>query len=254
VTTKRWYYDCEQPQSFGVTKKHDPNDDSVQLLSFVGQGRIISVPYIKGSHCPTNTKQLACIAEQIRDMHHHKWKHADLRLCNMVFDGDQGHLIDFDFSGHGNVKYPQGFVKNLFDAGSLRPGKELEIVSAYDDAKTFCMILDKFTNRTNRRAFSSVIESIDDHLQTFKARVKSFRATHEYQSTEYNEKVDDFECGQSVLFLNETIKILKSAVIYLEFKNEEIQEKLETHVAIKREKAETMEGDTRTPPRKTGKL
>jgi serine/threonine protein kinase len=245
VTTKAYYGHSVQPNLLDTKINKDTNDETNvvhmssnagPLLSLDGQVRIISVPYIEGSHCPTNTNQLVCIAKQIRDMHSNKWKHADLRLCNMVFNGDEGHLIDFDFSGQGAVRYPKGFVKTLFDAGALRPGKALELVSAYDDAKTFCIILDMLTaaNSTDRHAFFDIIILIDDDLRTFTASVKSFRDLHKYQGKKYNRLVDDYECEQSVAFFNGVIKILESTVIELEFKDEEIQEHLETHGAIKK--------------------
>jgi serine/threonine protein kinase len=261
VTTEASLEHSVQPDTFGTKVNKDTNDDLnvintpsnvVHLLSFGGQVQIISVPYVEGSHCPTNTKQLVCIAKQLQDMHSKKWKHADLRLCNMVFDGDEGHLIDFDFSGRGEVRYPEGFVETLFDTGGSRPGKELEFVSAHDDTEMFFKILTFLTgtNEADKLAYYSAVNlSIKGHLRAFTASIKAFRESRSYQGTQYDKEVDDFECEESVSFFNKTIEILEATEIDLEVDDVRLRDKLESHVASRRGKSssKTMEGDTRTP-------
>jgi hypothetical protein len=65
-------------------------------------------------------------------MHADGFVHADIRAFNIVFNGDEGRLIDFDFSGKvGEAKYPDGYVHYLDDGH--RVGRSLQKVEKWHD-------------------------------------------------------------------------------------------------------------------------
>jgi serine/threonine protein kinase len=226
-------------------------DDDVRMLNFIGQVQIISVPYIVGTHIPTHTSQLAAIGRQLQHMHRNEWKHGDLRLCNMVFTDskDKAYLIDFDFSGKGNVQYPPDFAKYLPDAG-VRP-VVVGSISAVDDVKAYIRILKMLAQEggTDPRAFSNAMANIKTHFENYMVLVKQCHDTSDYMGTEYNAMVDKYECEQSDLFLTKAIDELSSTSVDLVVDDEGLQQILLEHNVVNRQKQRTMDEDVKTPER-----
>jgi serine/threonine protein kinase len=229
------------------------NRDPVRMLNFIGQVQIISVPYIDGTHMPTNTFQLAAIGSQLQYMHQIEWKHGDLRLCNMVFtrNKDEAYLIDFDFSGKGNIRYPPNFAEYLPDAG-LRPVADKGgVISAVDDVIVYFRILTMLEQEggTDPAAFYNTMKLIKRHYDAYIELVEQIRVQNGYKSTEYDKNVDKFECKHSVSFLAEAIRLLRCASVDLVVTDKTLRAFLHRHDVRNREIMLTMPVDTKTPER-----
>jgi len=73
---------------------------------------VLEYPMVAGGHRPTNAGDFAPILAQLSKMHNDRHVHGDIRLANMVFNGKDSKLIDFDFSGEEEeVWYPDGYAK-----------------------------------------------------------------------------------------------------------------------------------------------
>jgi hypothetical protein len=133
-----------------------------------------------------------------------RYKHADLRLCNMIFDVNEAHLIDFDFSRKGTLLYLICFVNCLLDVG-LRAGKELEFVSATDDADTFCEILRLFESKESeqRKEFYNLSIEIDTILEN---SIKNFHEGYKANAKVCDRAQDDAECKIPFSFLTQSYR------------------------------------------------
>ena len=89
---------------------------------------VIATTFRAGQHAAQRPKDFLPIIEHLESIHKAGYVHGDVRACNAAFpkeEGDQGYLIDFDFSGKaGDVTYPVGYVRNLDDGDRKGSGKE----------------------------------------------------------------------------------------------------------------------------------
>jgi hypothetical protein len=106
------YFDTEE-------KIYIPNFDIVQQLlpevridNVTTDSRItvLSYKYIEGSHVPQNIKEFIGILRAVKYLHEKNIVHADIRLCNCIFTGNNSFLIDFDLAREIPAKYPIGYV------------------------------------------------------------------------------------------------------------------------------------------------
>jgi serine/threonine protein kinase len=57
------------------------------------------------------------VINHLQHLHEQGFVHGDIQAFNMVFDGEDGRLIDFDMSGvAGETRYPPGYKNELPDA------------------------------------------------------------------------------------------------------------------------------------------
>jgi Protein kinase domain len=72
------------------------------------------------------------IINHLQHLHEQNFVHGDIRAFNMVFDGEDGRLIDFDLSGlEGKTWYPLGYKYELPDA--LRCGHAHSLIEKHHD-------------------------------------------------------------------------------------------------------------------------
>jgi hypothetical protein len=72
------------------------------------------------------------IINHLLHLHEQGFVHGDIRAFNMVFDGMDGKLIDFDLSGKvGETLYPLGYKTELPD--SYRCGVEQQLIEPHHD-------------------------------------------------------------------------------------------------------------------------
>jgi hypothetical protein len=72
------------------------------------------------------------IINHLLHLHEQDFVYGDIRAFNMVFNGNDGKLIDFDFSGKvGTSKYPIGYKNTLPDA--IRCGRVLSLIEKHHD-------------------------------------------------------------------------------------------------------------------------
>jgi hypothetical protein len=84
--------------------------------------RVISYPFIAGSHDPSTVKHFVSLIERLQALHKDGVVHGDVRASNVVF-GENGtaSLIDFDLAGRGGEKkYPAGYVLEVGDGARHR--------------------------------------------------------------------------------------------------------------------------------------
>jgi len=72
------------------------------------------------------------IINHLLHLHEQGFVHGDIRAFNMVFDGNDGKLIDFDLSGVvGKARYPLGYKSTLPDG--IRCGHALNLIEKHHD-------------------------------------------------------------------------------------------------------------------------
>jgi serine/threonine protein kinase len=72
------------------------------------------------------------IINHLLHLHEQGFVHGDIRAFNMVFNGNDGKLIDFDLSGKvGERQYPLGYKSELPDA--FRCGHSLNLIEKHHD-------------------------------------------------------------------------------------------------------------------------
>jgi serine/threonine protein kinase len=72
------------------------------------------------------------IINHLLHLHEQDFVHGDIRAFNMVFNGNDGKLIDFDLSGKvGTSKYPPCYKNTLPDA--IRCGQVLSLIEKHHD-------------------------------------------------------------------------------------------------------------------------
>jgi hypothetical protein len=72
------------------------------------------------------------IINHLQHLHEQNFVHGDIRAFNMVFDGEDGRLIDFDMGGVvGETCYPQGYQNHLPDA--MRCGVGFHLIEKQHD-------------------------------------------------------------------------------------------------------------------------
>jgi hypothetical protein len=157
-------------------------------------------------------------------------------------------LIDFDFSGYGNVQYPLNFAQYLPDAG-VRP-VVVGWVSAVDDVMAYVRILRMLKQQggPDPAAFSNAMVRIEARFDRFIALVDQLRVDRYYNSAVYDEVLDKLECKASVSFLEETISDLRSASIDIWVHDIGLRNLLLAYDVGNRQKM-TMPGDIKTPDR-----
>jgi serine/threonine protein kinase len=96
---------------------------------------VIATPFRKGRHFAQRPNDFLPIIEHLEMLHRAGYVHGDIRAFNTVFpeeEGDQGCLIDFDYSGKaGEVVYPKGYNRNLDDGE--RTGKGGNKIEKWQD-------------------------------------------------------------------------------------------------------------------------
>lgn len=77
---------------------------------------LLVMPFLEGSHFPSCAGDFLPIVDQIEEMHDNNDVHGDLRLANIIFNGEKSQVIDFDWSGKAKGKcYPKGWVLKIPD-------------------------------------------------------------------------------------------------------------------------------------------
>jgi hypothetical protein len=106
-----------------------------------GQLLILSSPYIKGKHYASSVKELLGVVSHLELLHEQGYVHGDVRAYNIIFSGDDGHLIDFDIGGldEESTKYPEGYNSALNDG--IRRGKEGVRIRKYHDWRALIHVL-----------------------------------------------------------------------------------------------------------------
>ena len=80
---------------------------SINYISLDKRFFTIMYDYIEGDHKPTTLGQFRCILKMMDNIHKEGYVHGDIRLCNLVFDKQDGYLIDYDLVGKdGLSQYP----------------------------------------------------------------------------------------------------------------------------------------------------
>jgi len=83
-----------------------------QMFELVNKGFVIRYPHQKGTYLATNIHQF--ILRKILQLHSSNIVHGDIRLMNLIFQEDDAHLLNFDFSGPPDTTtYPQTFIKEV---------------------------------------------------------------------------------------------------------------------------------------------
>jgi len=99
------------------------NCNSVKQRAGVRQLQVIAVPYKEGSHMASKWTDFIPIIRQLQKLHNVGYVHGDIRGFNVVFAGNEGGLIDFDFSGKPPHKtYPPGYRDSLCDGSRKGSG------------------------------------------------------------------------------------------------------------------------------------
>lgn len=79
----------------------------------------VEYPFVPGVHVPRTAKEAALAAHALRTLHDKGFIHGDIRLSNLLFDGETGtaQLIDFDLAGYKTKEslYPNNFSPTLRD-------------------------------------------------------------------------------------------------------------------------------------------
>ena len=95
---------------------------------------VITTPFRKGQHVAQHPGDFLPIIENLEKIHKEGYVHGDVRSYNTAFpenEGDQGYLIDFDYSGKaGEVVYPQGYNRLMPDG--YRIGGKAKIEKWHD--------------------------------------------------------------------------------------------------------------------------
>ena len=97
--------------------------DEFWTYSSANRGKllIIAIPYKEGQHVATKPTDFIPVMDQLQKLHSFGYAHGDIRAFNVVFCGDDGGLIDFDFSGkpENNKAYPRGYKRSLEDGSRI---------------------------------------------------------------------------------------------------------------------------------------
>ena len=121
---------------FSSHSLRDPNmyirfGAGAEIINIGSNSKVVTYPFIKGTHNPTSSAQFAPILRKLAEMHKSGYCHGDIRLANMLFatPSDESALIDFDLGGKVDErKYHPTFALNLVDARrhpSVKPGVAL---------------------------------------------------------------------------------------------------------------------------------
>jgi hypothetical protein len=90
---------------------------------------ILVMPFLEGNHYPSCAGDFLPIVNQIEEMHKNGHVHGDLRLANVIFNGEKSQIIDFDWSGEVRKKcYPDGWVLKIPDGqrhARVKAGRQL---------------------------------------------------------------------------------------------------------------------------------
>jgi serine/threonine protein kinase len=128
-------YDYRNRENVSESEKRRPTEFYFSFLQaeFVlntSNLKIISYPYMHGSHIPSKCTDFVDVLNQLVQMHSRSIVHGDIRLFNILFLNRGGStLIDFDFSSNNGI-YPPGFCIELFDTlrhSDAKPGNVLHI-------------------------------------------------------------------------------------------------------------------------------
>jgi serine/threonine protein kinase len=122
------------------------SNDRDWLWSFCGGLSVLSVPYHPGRHWTREISEFIPVLKELRALHRGGFVHGDIRCCNTVFAGANGHLIDFDLggnvAGHNRPKFPANYVFVLPDGNRLpRPNAA---ISTMDDVYAMTQVVLSF--------------------------------------------------------------------------------------------------------------
>jgi serine/threonine protein kinase len=96
-----------------------------------GQLQVVKTPFWPGRHEAKWPAEFLPVVEELQDLHAQGLVHGDIRCFNIIFNGDKGKLIDFDYSGKaGGTYYPYGYVQLLSDGA--RPSTEGRVEMWHD--------------------------------------------------------------------------------------------------------------------------
>jgi serine/threonine protein kinase len=108
-------------ETSAVGSASDENDRAMRvkyswMWKVSRQVLVIRTPYWPGRHVAADPSEFLPIIDFLQYMHEKGFVHGDIRCFNIVFNGDKGKLIDFDYSGRAEVtKYPQKYQFSLPD-------------------------------------------------------------------------------------------------------------------------------------------
>jgi serine/threonine protein kinase len=98
-----------------------------------GQLHIIRTPYWPGRHVASCPLDFLSIILELQELHLKGYVHGDIRCYNIVFNGNLGRLIDFDYSGMDTViKYPRDYNNVLSDGIRQRPTRKRKSTKSDD--------------------------------------------------------------------------------------------------------------------------
>lgn len=101
---------------------------------------VIAVPFLAGRHVCSTVGEALQLTRFLREMHSDGFVHGDIRALNIVFDGMNTALLDYDFGGkEGAVNFPPGYATTLPDGN--RQVEEEANISKLDDAEALCYVL-----------------------------------------------------------------------------------------------------------------
>jgi serine/threonine protein kinase len=103
------------------------------------QLQVVKTPFWQGRHEAKRPEEFLPIIKELEELHAQGFVHGDIRCFNILFDGGNGKLIDFDYSGKAGVTfYPDGFKWSLPDG--FRPPTEGQ-VEKWHDWYALCYII-----------------------------------------------------------------------------------------------------------------
>jgi hypothetical protein len=73
---------------------------------------LISYTFVEDDHYAWRVDQFVSVVEQLQLMHKDGNCHCDIRAYNIVFVKPGSTLIDFNFGGGVQIRYPEGFNSN----------------------------------------------------------------------------------------------------------------------------------------------
>jgi hypothetical protein len=113
--------DPSPQETSAVGSASDENDRAMHvkyswMWKVSRQVLVIRTPYWPGRHVAADPSEFLPIIDFLQYMHEKGFIHGDIRCFNIVFNGDKGKLIDFDYSGRAEVtKYPRGYQFSIPD-------------------------------------------------------------------------------------------------------------------------------------------
>jgi hypothetical protein len=134
-----------------------------------GDFLVIRVPFWVGAHVASKPSDFAPILQFLRHLNAQGLVHGDIRCFNIIFNGGEGKLIDFDFGGPVGVRrYPRGYVAALNDGQRLgEPGKSIQLYHELY-ALSFCMFFcHRF--RADSQSANHAIMDFPDELRIARA-------------------------------------------------------------------------------------